>query len=66
LCCDGLHGVVSDEEILNAVNEFQTPDVICKKLIDKANKEGGPDNITVLIARVDRVSLKSRFMNLMR
>ena len=66
LCCDGLHGVVSDEAILSTVHEFQAPDIICSKLIELANKNGGPDNITVLIARVDRISLKSRVMNFVR
>jgi len=66
LCCDGLHGVVSNEEILKAVHEYQEPDLTCKKLVEKANERGGPDNITVIIARVDRIGLMSRIMNLVR
>ena len=70
LCCDGLHGVVSDQEILSTVNEFKEPDIICNKLVEKANQNGGPDNITVIIARIDKVnifsSLTSRIKNLVR
>jgi len=61
LCCDGLTGVVSDEEISSAVNQYREPDVISEKLVAKANESGGPDNITVLIAKVDKVDLISSF-----
>lgn len=70
LCCDGLHGVVPDKEILNAIHEYKEPDVICDKLVKKANQNGGPDNITVIIARIDKVnifsSLTSRIKSLVR
>jgi len=70
LCCDGLYGVVSNEEMVNAVREYRVPDVICEKLIEKANEHGGPDNITAMIARIDSAntisSLTRRFMNLVR
>ncbi len=70
LCCDGLHGVVSDPVILMAVNKYKEPDVTCEKLIEKANQNGGPDNITVIIARIDKVnifsSLTSRIKNFVR
>jgi len=69
LCCDGLYREVANEEILKMVYEYQEPDVICKKLIEKANEHGGEDNITVMIARIDRAGVMSnftgRFMNLM-
>lgn len=68
LCCDGLHGVVSNEVIVSTINEYREPDVACQKLVDKANQNGGPDNITVLIARINKVdlisSLTNRFLNL--
>jgi protein phosphatase len=70
LCCDGLHGVVSEEAILNAVHDYKAPDAICEHLVEKANQNGGPDNITVLIARIDKVnlisSLTNRLMDLVR
>ena len=70
LCCDGLYRVVSDEEIISTINTLQEPDVICERLVERANEEGGPDNITVILARIDRTSIKpgliSRFIKLMR
>ena len=54
LCCDGLYRVVSNEEILRTVYKYQEPGLVCKKLVEKANENGSPDNITVLIARIDR------------
>jgi protein phosphatase len=53
LCSDGLCGPVSDEDILQIVEEnhgdYKTA---CSKLISRANENGGPDNITALIAHV--------------
>jgi PPM family protein phosphatase len=51
LCSDGLSGQVRTEDIATVVT--QEPDLMsaCKRLIDKANDAGGPDNITVIAAR---------------
>lgn len=54
LCSDGLHGVVLEDEILNTFMTFKEPDLICRKLIEMANDQGGPDNITALIVKIDR------------
>ena len=51
LASDGLHGVVADAEIAAIVT--QPPDEAVDRLIDLANQRGGPDNITVVVARVD-------------
>jgi protein phosphatase len=53
LCSDGLSGQVTKEEIAMVVTD--TPDVAtaCKLLVDRANFAGGPDNITVVLARFD-------------
>jgi serine/threonine protein phosphatase PrpC len=51
LCSDGLSGPVNDREI-GAVSSALTPDEACRFLIHLANLQGGPDNITVIIARV--------------
>jgi protein phosphatase len=50
LCSDGLWGVVPESLIWSAANEL-TPDVAAKKLVDLANRNQGPDNISVIIAR---------------
>ena len=44
---DGLTNMVSDEEIYNIVKENVT--VSTKKLVEKANENGGYDNITVVV-----------------
>lgn len=51
LCSDGLSGPVTDPELLDIV--LTTPDIkaAATKLIEKANAAGGPDNITVVLAR---------------
>ncbi|MCB0198990.1 MAG: protein phosphatase 2C domain-containing protein [Anaerolineae bacterium] len=51
LCSDGLHGVVSNDEI-KQIAASETPEKGARKLIDLANARGGPDNISVVIARI--------------
>jgi protein phosphatase len=53
LCSDGLSGLVKGDEIAKVVVEEGEPMAACKRLIDMANANGGPDNITVIIARFD-------------
>jgi len=52
LCTDGLHGLVSDEELSAAVTRHD-PDQACDTLVELAKKRGGPDNITVILARAE-------------
>ncbi|MEE8443312.1 MAG: Stp1/IreP family PP2C-type Ser/Thr phosphatase [Dehalococcoidia bacterium] len=52
LCSDGLHGLVSDEEIARMM-DGQPPQEACQSLVDRANALGGNDNTTVIVARVD-------------
>ena len=58
LCTDGLHGLVSDEEML-AVSSQSAPREACKKLVEMAKERGGYDNITVQIVRIDGASASS-------
>ena len=53
VCSDGLHGVVADEE-LRAAGSSADLGQGCLEAIRLANQRGGPDNITVLLARVAR------------
>lgn len=53
LCSDGLSGQVKLEEIARVVSEEPDLMQVCKRLIDRANENGGPDNITVIAARFD-------------
>jgi protein phosphatase len=51
LCSDGLTGRVDDEELGELLANLEPPQA-CQTLIDLANLRGGPDNITVIIARI--------------
>jgi len=53
LCSDGLSGQVKTDDIARIVTEEPDLMAACKRLIDKANDAGGPDNITVIAARFD-------------
>src|SRR5262245_9703452 len=52
LCSDGLSGPLADSEI-GAVATALPPAEACRLLIDLANLHGGPDNITVMVVRVN-------------
>ena len=54
LSSDGMHGLLSDEEIAE-VTGVLTLEEAAQRLVDTANERGGPDNITVVIARVDEL-----------
>jgi PPM family protein phosphatase len=51
LCSDGLAGPVSDDEILQIVVNSPDLKTASRRLIDRANENGGPDNITSVLAR---------------
>jgi protein phosphatase len=51
LCSDGLSGQISDPE-LGALLHALTPEEAVQTLVDLANLRGGPDNISVVVARV--------------
>lgn len=59
ICSDGLHGKVSDGDILHIIQKFITDPSTCqlsdveaavKELIYQANDNGGQDNISVILA----------------
>ena len=52
LCSDGLSDLVDDEVIQTALSSEKVPGDHIKYLIDKANANGGRDNISVIIVRV--------------
>lgn len=54
LCCDGLWGVVPDDEILACIRQDSEPDKISENLVKQAVDNGGPDNITVITARINK------------
>jgi serine/threonine protein phosphatase PrpC len=51
LCSDGLSGPVNDPDILEITQSSPDIKVAATRLIERANANGGPDNITVVLAR---------------
>lgn len=51
LCSDGLTNLVEDADIGKIVSK-NGPKEACRKLIELANKRGGDDNVTVILARI--------------
>ena len=49
MCSDGLSNMVTKEDIRNAVMANIHPDAVCRTMIDMANKNGGVDNITIIV-----------------
>lgn len=47
MCSDGLTNMLKDEKIVEIINE--NPEKACNTLVDKANEQGGYDNITAVI-----------------
>src|SRR5216117_2731350 len=58
LCSDGLSGQVKNEEIAQIVSAAPDVRTACERLIALANERGGPDNITVVLARFDGDGLR--------
>jgi PPM family protein phosphatase len=56
LCSDGLTRMVTDPEIAGTLQAETDPARAAEKLIALANERGGPDNITVVIARLEKDS----------
>jgi protein phosphatase len=54
LCSDGLSNAVSSGEIAGVVSAEAKVSEACSRLVKLANERGGPDNITVVLARVAR------------
>lgn len=51
ICSDGLHGLVGEDDIVSYVRRLPPADAV-DALVRLANQRGGPDNISVVVARV--------------
>jgi serine/threonine protein phosphatase PrpC len=56
LCSDGLTRVVTEPEIAGTLQSETDPAQAAEKLVAMANERGGPDNITVLVVRLEKES----------
>ncbi len=53
LCSDGLHGFVEDQRILEIIAGTEVLTSACAELIAEANNNGGGDNITAVLVRIE-------------
>jgi protein phosphatase len=53
LCSDGLTKMMKDEKIFDVIRTHVEPTKIVEELIIEANKAGGGDNVTAVVARIE-------------
>ena len=51
-CSDGLTRMVTEPEIAGKLQAETDPATAAQKLVELANERGGPDNVTVIVARI--------------
>lgn len=54
LCTDGLSKVLRDHDLSAILARSPSAEAAARGLIDEANERGGPDNVTVIVARIPR------------
>jgi serine/threonine protein phosphatase PrpC len=52
LCSDGLWQMVPEEAMLHSIDSAASPQIACRRLIARANENGGEDNITAILVRL--------------
>ena len=52
ICTDGLYNEVENPEIIQVLSKNQSMSDVCIELINRANKNGGRDNITIISLKV--------------
>ena len=60
ICTDGLSGLVDDADILRIVREHEQLEDAAEQLIQSALREGGDDNVTVVLFAHDQDSDEKR------
>ena len=52
LCSDGLYGMVGEWELAQLMRASRSPERVCARLIERANENGGRDNISAAYIRI--------------
>ena len=52
LCSDGLYGMMEERELARLMRASRSPELVCRRLIDRANENGGRDNISAAYIRI--------------
>ena len=52
LCSDGLYGMVPERELAQLMRSSKSPDKVCRRMIERANQNGGRDNISAVYIRI--------------
>lgn len=52
LCSDGLHGVLDEKTLQDTLDSEKTLPDKCHYLVEAAKKQGGPDNVTVVLIQL--------------
>jgi protein phosphatase len=53
MCSDGLSNMMDDMDILSVVNRYNEDiESACLELVNKANENGGKDNISVVMLKL--------------
>jgi protein phosphatase len=60
LCSDGLSGMVRTDELREVLTTHKDPLEACRELTDRANRAGGHDNITVIVADFEGAGLPAK------
>lgn len=58
VCSDGLSGMIRGDEMREVLLANREAFDACRELVDRANRAGGHDNITVIVAEFDGPQLK--------
>lgn len=56
VCSDGLYNLVPGEEIRQVVEAIPNPQAACDQLVKMANDRGAPDNVTVILVKMNESS----------
>lgn len=59
VCSDGLTKVVSRDDLSAMEKQYPDPAALCDELVTLVNGRGGPDNVTVIVVRLDGGGLEA-------